>query len=80
MELKPAGVRAAADLDSARMGAKIRAAQGWKVPYMLIVGDREVEDGTVSLRRRDGTRVNGLDFGAFVEDVKGKIEGRSEDL
>jgi threonyl-tRNA synthetase len=80
MELKAAGVRAAADLDSARMGAKIRAAQGWKVPYMLIVGDREVEDGTVSLRRRDGTRVNGLDFGAFVEDVKGKIEGRSEDL
>jgi threonyl-tRNA synthetase len=80
MELKAAGVRATADLDSARMGAKIRAAQGWKVPYMLIVGDREVEDGTVSLRNRDGVQENGMDFGAFLADVEDKIGERSRVL
>jgi threonyl-tRNA synthetase len=79
-ELKAAGVRATADLDSARMGAKIRAAQGWKVPYMLIVGDREVEDGTVSLRNRDGVQENGMDFGAFLADVEDKIGERSRVL
>jgi threonyl-tRNA synthetase len=79
-ELKAAGIRATADLDSARMGAKIRAAQGWKVPYMLIVGDREVEDGTVSLRNRDGVQENGMDFGAFLADVEDKIGERSRVL
>jgi threonyl-tRNA synthetase len=79
-ELKAADIRAAADLDSARMGAKIRSAQGMKVPYMLIVGDREVAEGTVSLRKRDGVQVNGLDFGRFVEDIKGKIVSRTGEL
>ena len=57
--LAGAGVRVAADLSSDRMNNKIRQAQGMKVPYMLVVGDREVEEGSVSLRRRDGTRRNG---------------------
>jgi threonyl-tRNA synthetase len=38
------------------MGAKIRAAQLMKVPYMLIIGDREKAEGTVSVRIRDGRR------------------------
>ena len=55
-KFEDAQIRAFADQSSQRMGAKIRAAQLIKVPYMLIVGDREVADGTVSLRRRDGQR------------------------
>ncbi|MFZ0547827.1 MAG: His/Gly/Thr/Pro-type tRNA ligase C-terminal domain-containing protein, partial [Candidatus Promineifilaceae bacterium] len=71
---------ASADLDSARMGAKIRQAQAMKVPYMLIVGDREVSAETVSLRRRDGSQENGLAFGAFLADVREKIGRRSAEL
>ena len=55
-QLQGVGVRASADLGSERMNAKIRAAQMMKVPYMLVVGDREVENDSVSLRRRDGIR------------------------
>ncbi len=69
-----------ADLGSDRMNAKIRAAQLMKIPYMLVVGDQEVADHTVSLRRRDGTRMNNLHFGAFLEIVKEKIERRAGDL
>ncbi len=79
-ELKAADIRATADLDSARMGAKIRAAQNWKVPYMLIVGDREVESETVSLRKRDGSKMNDLAFGTFLADVTKRIEGRLGEL
>ncbi|HZD09830.1 MAG TPA: His/Gly/Thr/Pro-type tRNA ligase C-terminal domain-containing protein, partial [Candidatus Binatia bacterium] len=58
----------------------IRRAQLMKVPYMLIVGDREVQNGTVSLRRRDGVRQNGLDVAQFVGRVKEKIDGRAGGL
>ena len=50
--LAPAGIRIEVDDSRNRMGAKIRQAQQLKVPYMLVVGDREVEAGTVSVRTR----------------------------
>ena len=64
-----AGVRAKADLGSERMNAKIRNAQKMQVPYMLVVGDREVEDETVALRRRDNTRQNDLPVADFIASV-----------
>lgn len=76
-ELQGAGVRAEADLSTERMNAKIRNAQLMKTPYMLVVGDQEVTDDTVSLRKRDGSRVNGLASGEFMAMVKEKIESRS---
>jgi len=79
-QLKDAGVRAAADLDSDRMNAKIRKAQLMQVPYMLVVGDREMHENTVALRKRDGTRENDLPFGAFLAAVKDKIARRASDL
>ena len=48
-------MRAEADLGADRMNAKIRKAQLLKVPYMLVVGEREVEAGAVALRKRDGS-------------------------
>jgi threonyl-tRNA synthetase len=78
--LKAGGVRAQAMLESDRMQAKIRQAQGMKVPYMLIVGEREAEAGTVSLRKRDGSRQNGLSFAAFEALVQEKIASRAADL
>ena len=75
-----AGVRVKADLGSERMNAKIRNAQKLQVPYMLVVGDREVAGETVSLRRRDGRRQNDLPLGAFISRVKERIDGRSAEL
>ncbi|NKQ35030.1 MAG: threonine--tRNA ligase [Chloroflexi bacterium] len=71
------GVRCRADLDDGRMQAKIRQAQMMKVPYMLIVGDREVQAETVSLRRRDGVRLDNVSAAVFLAEVKEKIRGRT---
>ena len=75
-QLEDAGVRSKADLSSERMNAKIRQAQLMKVPYMLVVGDREVSDGTVSLRKRDGSRQNGMHFQDFIGVVRNQIATR----
>lgn len=78
--LVDAGVRAEADLSSDRMNNKIRQAQLMKVPYMLVVGDREMEEGTVSLRRRDGKRQNGMPADEFVALVTERIADRASEL
>ena len=60
-ELRAAGVRfVEVDASDNRMQNKIRLAQGQKVPYMLILGDREVEARTASVRRRDGSQEQGV--------------------
>ena len=79
-KLKSAGVRAKADLGSDRMNAKIRAAQKMQVPYMLVVGDRELAENTVALRLRDGSRQNGLSVDEFVSLVDEKINTRASGL
>ena len=78
--LTGAGVRVAADFSSDRMNNKIRQAQNMKVPYMLIVGDREVEETTVSLRKRDGTRQNGMPVEEFVDLVTERVASRAKTL
>jgi threonyl-tRNA synthetase len=78
--LKEHGVRASADMGSDRMNAKIRVAQKMQIPYMLVVGDREVEGGTISLRRRDGERVNDMPFDQFITLVTDRIATRSLEL
>ena len=79
-QMKEEGIRAEADLSNDRMNAKIRQAQLFKVPYMLVVGDREMADGTVSLRKRDGTRQDGMHVDEFVNLVRDRIEKRSKEL
>jgi threonyl-tRNA synthetase len=79
-ELKNLDVRAEADLSHDRMNAKIRAAQLLKIPYMLVIGEKEVAEGTVSLRKRDGTQQNAMPVTDFYAMVKEKIATRSSDL
>lgn len=79
-QLKAAGVRVQSMIGGERMNAKIRNAQLMKVPYMLIVGDQEVADSVVSLRRRDSVRHNGVSVAAFAEHIGGLIAERSEAL
>jgi threonyl-tRNA synthetase len=66
-ELKQAGVRVKFDDRPERMNAKIRDAQKQKVPYMLIVGDAEVEQGKMALRLRSGEDLGAIPLAAFFE-------------
>ena len=74
------GIRAEADLGTDRMNAKIRQAQLFKVPYMLVVGDREMAEGLVSLRKRDGSRQDGMPVQEFIDLVLQRIHSRSSQL
>lgn len=77
--LHQAGIRAEVDLDSDRMNAKIRKAQLLKVPYMAVLGKREVETGAVALRKRDGSQVV-LPVEEFVDLVATKTKLRDSEL
>ncbi len=79
-QMKEKGIRAEADLSNDRMNAKIRQAQLFKVPYMLVVGEREMTEGTVSLRKRDGSRQDGMPVEGFIQLVKDRIDHRSPEL
>ena len=77
--LRKLGIRARADVSADRMNRKIRDAQMMKVPYMAVIGDREVADGTVSLRTRDGARQT-LARQPFIDRVRDRIAARSREL
>ncbi len=64
------GVRATLDVRSEKVGYKIRKAQGQKVPYMLVVGAREVADNTVRVRHRSGKDKGAMSVSAFAAMVR----------
>lgn len=71
-QLKTAGIRVEIDQSANRMQAKIRDAQNQKIPYMLVVGDREAAEGAVNVRLRTGEQKGTLsipEFKAYVQDV-----------
>jgi threonyl-tRNA synthetase len=78
--LTAAGIRVEVDARGEKLGYKIREAQVQKVPYMLVVGGREAEEGTVSVRRRSGEDLGALSLQDFLERAGGLIESRSLDL
>lgn len=79
-KLKRAGIRVSADLNSDRMNAKIRAAQLKKIPYMIVVGDNEKNEGKISVRVRDGSQRNNISLAEFAADLSEKIRNRSSEL
>ena len=69
-QLRAAGIRVQLDLRNEKLGFKIREAQMEKTPYMLVIGDREMNDGLVAPRHRSGENLDSMtpeDFVAFVE-------------
>jgi threonyl-tRNA synthetase len=74
--LEEAGVRVEVDDRGERMNAKIRDAQNQKIPYMLVVGDREVEQSTVSVRLRTEENLGAMSLSAFLERANQDIEAR----
>ena len=77
LKLVAAGVRAEVDSGSDRMNAKIRAAQQRKIPYMLVVGDREQEAGQVAVRARSGGNLGAVSVDDFVAQITEEIATRS---
>jgi threonyl-tRNA synthetase len=75
-KLRAAGLRAELDASNDRMNAKIRSAQLNKVPYMLVIGDREVEDGAVSVRLRSGEDLGAMPVEAFLSGAKAIDDAR----
>ena len=68
-KLKDAGIRCEMDQRDEKIGYKIRSAQMEKVPYMLIVGQKEEETGTVSVRSRDDGDLGSQELDAFIQKV-----------
>ncbi|MFA5044071.1 MAG: threonine--tRNA ligase, partial [Kiritimatiellia bacterium] len=68
--LRAADLRVTVDEGAGKLGAKIRNAQLEKIPYMLILGPKEAEAGTVSVRRRAGGDQGALSVAAFIQQVK----------
>jgi threonyl-tRNA synthetase len=68
------------EIDEAResMQKKIRNAQLQKIPYMLVVGDKEAENGTVALRHRSGSNLGTLSLDAVAERIKAEILTRAD--
>ena len=76
-ELDAAGIRAEVDTRNEKMGYKIREAQLQKIPYMLVVGDKEAESGTVSLRSRRAGDEGALALADFIANIKEEIDSRA---
>jgi threonyl-tRNA synthetase len=76
-KLRAAGLRIETDESNEKLGAKIRDAQLRKIPYMLVVGEKEVAAGTVSVRKRTGGDQVSLSIDDFVAQARALITARS---
>ena len=76
-QLANAGVRLTVDRSSDKIGAKIRLARLDRVPYMLVIGQREAEEGTVSVRHRDKDDLGAKPLDQFIKEITGEIKNRS---
>ena len=72
-ELKEAGIRSEADLRNEKLGYKIREARMQRVPYMVIVGEKEVEEGTISVRKRDEGDIGAMKACELIEKIRGEV-------
>ncbi|HKO01767.1 MAG TPA: threonine--tRNA ligase [Thermoanaerobaculia bacterium] len=76
-QLRAAGLRTELDASNEKLGAKIRTAQMKKIPYMLVVGEKEAEAGTVSLRKRTGGEHPTMTVDELVAEARRMIAARS---
>ncbi len=73
-------IRVEADIENEKIGYKIRHATMMKVPYLVIIGDKEVSDRSVTVRKRSGENIGPLSIDEFVGVVKEKIDKKSLEL
>ena len=75
-KLFDAGLRPDKDVRSEKIGKKIREAQLQKIPYMLVVGDKEAEDGTVAVRTRAGGDQGAMSLAEFSEILRAEVDSK----
>ena len=76
-QLKASGIRVEGDFRSEKLGYKIREAQKEKIPYMLVVGDKEAENGTVAVRTRSGGDEGVMALADFIAQCRAEIDEKS---
>ena len=79
-QLNALGMRVETDLRNEKIGYKIREAQMQKIPYMLVVGDKEAEAGTVSVRTRNGGDMGAMQLDAFIAQIQEEIATKKTGL
>ena len=79
-KLNALGMRVETDLRNEKIGYKIREAQMQKIPYMLVVGDKEAEAGTVSVRTRNGGDMGAMELDAFIAQIQEEIATKKTGL
>ena len=78
-QLEESGVRVEKDLRNEKIGFKIREAQLQKIPYMIVLGDKEVESSTLGVRRRRSKETRTLDLKTFLDEVNEAVNNRTID-
>ena len=79
-QLDAQGFRVEVDHRSEKIGKKIREATLEKIPYMLVVGDRDMENGTVSPRRRSGEDLGAMALADFAARLKEEVDTKALDV
>lgn len=74
--LNAAGIRVETDFRNEKIGYKIREAQNMKIPYMLVLGDKEAETGDISVRTRSGGDMGTMTLEKFTDDILAEIKSR----
>ena len=75
-ELKKAGFRVECDIRKESMGAKIKDARNMRVPFMAVVGDREMQENTFSIRSRREDQLGAMDLATFVKKLRNDVENK----
>ena len=70
-------IRNEIDLDNKSLGAKIRQSTLQKVPYMIIIGEKETKSNLISVRTREGKNLGSIDVNKFINQLKSQIENFS---
>ena len=78
-QLRSEGFRVEVDSRNEKIGKKIREAQLEKIPYMLVVGDKEAESGQVAVRARSKGDLGAMDFAAFLAHLKQVVDEKQMD-
>lgn len=77
-QLKAAGFRAEADLRNEKIGLKIREAEKAKVPFMFVVGDREVQSGTLAIRGRSGANLGSMTIAGALDLLRADVKSAGQ--
>ena len=75
-ELKDAGFRVDCDTNEGNMGGKVRNAKNMKIPYTIIIGDKDIEAGKISVESRDNGQLGQMDLKDFIKQIKSEKDDR----